>query len=42
METTTGAYALRDVFGSEDAAVTTRLLEAGMLPIAKANLTVST
>lgn len=41
MKTTCGAYALRDVYGSEDAPLITKLLEAGLIIIGKANLTVS-
>ena len=41
MKTTCGAYALRDVYGSEDAAIITKLLAAGLIIIGKANITVS-
>jgi amidase len=41
MDTTCGSYALRGATASKDATIITRLLEAGMLIIGKANLTVS-
>ena len=41
MKTTCGAYALRDVYGSEDAPLITKLIEAGLIIIGKANMTVS-